>query len=145
ITIHRNCFERVGIFNPTLKLKEDTDLIFRMLTAGLEYTLISKVLIKIHIHEHISLSRSISRIDKIDNMERFLAVHNNFLNKNLALWLLLYTSLAGDYYHNGQKKHARKLVFRICKKKWFSPKIWELFLRFELLKPLKTYLLKCSA
>ncbi|MES2998864.1 MAG: glycosyltransferase family 2 protein [Pseudomonadota bacterium] len=131
ITIHRIAFERVGVFNPQLRLREDADIIFRMLAKGLDCASIPKALIKIHHHEYTSLSRSIHRADRIDNMEYFLVAHDPFLNQHLPLWLHYYTSLVGDYYHSGKKQQARKLVRSICKKRWFSPKIWELFLRFE--------------
>jgi glycosyltransferase involved in cell wall biosynthesis len=142
ITFHRHCFERIGLFNTKLHYAEDQDLIFRCLEDNIKYTSIPKALRKIHIHAQHSLSRSINCAEKIAYMEYFLANHDKFLQKNLSLWLYYYTKLVGDYYHTGKKQQARKLVQNICSKKPFSPKIWELFLRFELLKPLKSVLTK---
>ncbi|BBB14888.1 glycosyl transferase group 2 family protein [Candidatus Rickettsiella viridis] len=141
ITIHHTCFERVGLFNPTLHLREDMDIVYRMLATGLDYAAIPKVLIKIHIHEQPSLSRSITLADRIANSEYLLVAHAAFLNQNLPLWLRWHTNLVSDYYRVGKKQQARKLVCLIIKKCWYYPRIWELSLRLEL-KSLKSNLLK---
>ena len=142
LVYHHLCFKQVGLFNEKFNFAEDLDLVFRILAANMRYASIPKALLKIHIHEHASLSRSVDLAYRATNLERFLHDHDKFLNQHLPLWLCWNTSLVGDYYHTGKKQQARKLIWRICKKKWFSPKIWELFLRFELLKPLKSTLRK---
>lgn len=142
ITIHRLCFERAGVFNTMLQVAEDIDLELRMLAAKADYAAIPKILVKIHIHEQTSLSRSIRMPNRIKNLERFLLNHDKFLSQHLSLWLRWQTNLVGDYYHTGKKQQARKLIRRIGKKKWYYLRIWELFLRFELLKPLKFALQK---
>lgn len=142
ITIHRTCFECVGVFNPTLKLREDTDLVYRLLAAGLAYASIPEVLIKIYIHEQVSLSRSIKLTDRIANTEYFLVAHAKFLNQHVTLWLRWHTNLVSDYYRSGKKQQARQLVFKIIKKCWYYTRIWELFIRLEIksltFKALKT-------
>ncbi len=138
LVYHRLCFKRVGLFNQKFNFAEDLDLVFRILEANMCYASIPKALINIHIHEQASLSRSVDLAYRATNLGRFLHDHDKFLSQHLSLWLCWQSSLVGDYYHSGKKQQARKLVLRICKKKWFSPKIWELFLHFELLKPLKS-------
>lgn len=142
ITIHRLCFQKVSLFNPELKIAEDIDFVLRILEMGIECAVIPKILINIYIHEQPSLSRSICLTDRIKNLERFLLSHQKFLNQHLTIWLSWHLNLVGDYYHTGKKKQARKLIWHICKKKWFLAKTWELFLRFELLKPVKLTLQK---
>ncbi|MDQ8039291.1 MAG: glycosyltransferase [Rickettsiella sp.] len=142
ITFHRICFERVGVFNSDLQVAEDIDMVIRTLAAGMNYAAIPKVLIKIHIHEYSSLSRSIQLTHRIGNLERFLLNHDKFLNQHLLLWLCWHANLVGDYYHTGNKQQARKLIWRLFKKKWYYSRAWELLLRFELIKPLKSVLLK---
>lgn len=131
ITFHRQCFTRVGLFNPELHFGEDVDIIFRLLSAGLSHAAIPKVLINIHIHEHSSLSRSIDRAGRITAMEYFLFKQDQFLSQHPLLWLHFYSSLAGDYYRIGKKHLARRLIRSIFKKCWHYPRNWEVFLRFE--------------
>jgi glycosyltransferase involved in cell wall biosynthesis len=131
VTFHRQCFEQVGLFNPELHFGEDVDIIFRILSAGLAHAAIPKVLIKIHIHEHTSLSRSIDRESRITAMEYFLFKQDQFLSQHRLLWLHFYCSLAGDYYRIGKKHLARRLIRSIFKKCWYYPRNWEVFLRFE--------------
>jgi glycosyltransferase involved in cell wall biosynthesis len=131
ITFNRICFERVGLFNPKLHFGEDIDILFRILEAGMDHAAIPKILIKIHIHERSSLSRSLTKRDKIKAMEYFLFTHDKFLSKHLQLWSYFYCSLAGDYYRIGKKHLARRLIFSILKKCWYYPRTWEVFLRFE--------------
>lgn len=141
LVYHRLCFERAGFFNSELNFAEDLDLVLRMLAAGIDYASIPKVLINIHIHEQPSLSRSIDSIAKIKSLQLFLFTHDKFINKHLYLWLYYYTKLCGDYYRIGEKHLARKLVQSILKKCWYHPKLWEVFLKFEL-RTLKSRLLK---
>jgi glycosyltransferase involved in cell wall biosynthesis len=144
LVYHRLCFERAGVFNPELTFAEDLDLVLRMLTIGIDYASIPKVLINIHIHEHSSLSRSIDPPAKLESLQLFLFNHDKFLHQQLPLWLYYYTKLCGDYYRLDQKQLARKLVASILKKRWYHPKIWEVFLKFEL-RTVKARLFKAFA
>jgi GT2 family glycosyltransferase len=138
---HNICFQRAGVFNPKLSYLEDIDMLLRSVEAGGSYVSIPKVLIKVHIHDQSSLSRTMNLSHRIANLENFIFLQNKFLNQHFPFWLHSYHSLAGDYYRIGEKHLARKLVFRIIRKCWYYPKIWELFFRFEF-KSLKSNLLK---
>jgi glycosyltransferase involved in cell wall biosynthesis len=140
LVYHRLCFERAGIFDPELNFGEDIDLVLRIIATGIHYASIPKVLINIHIHEHPSLSRSLNSIEKIESFQLFLFTHDKFIAQNPYLWLYYYTKLTGDYYRIGKKQLARKLTHSVLKKCWYYPKIWEVFLKFEL-RALKSALL----
>lgn len=138
---HSICFKRAGVFNPKLSYLEDLDMLLRSLEAGGNYVSIPKVLMKVHIHDQSSLSRTMNLHHRIANIENFISLQDKFLSQHRPFWLHFYHSLAGDYYRIGEKCLARKLALKIIKKCWYYPKIWELLLRFEF-KSLKTNLLK---
>ena len=141
LVYHRLCFERAGVFNPELNFGEDLDLVLRMLTAGINYASIAKILINMYIHEQASLSRSTNSMERIESLQRFLFTHDKFIYQHTYLWLYYYTKLCGDYYRIGKKQLARKLAKSVFKKCAYYPKLWQVFVKFEL-RSLKSTLLK---
>lgn len=130
ITIRREVFDRVGLFDEELPAAEDTDLFFRI---SREYSVdyIDKLLINIYQTGNDRLSK---RFDKIAiAYNQILPKHINEIQKYKHLRLKFYYKLMWLNYHLGNKKLARYYFKLSLKNNVLSFKTWSVFIIFEIL------------
>jgi GT2 family glycosyltransferase len=130
--MRRECFARIGLFDESMPMAEDVDLLFRLEAAGIRCAPVPKVLIDIHIHSGTSLSRNEDWSRFVDSYRILVAKNKSLLDRYPLLWQHYHDSLAGHLYRIGDHRAARQLIWQIFR---HSP--WQLaglskFLRFEL-------------
>ncbi|WP_316192487.1 MULTISPECIES: glycosyltransferase family A protein [unclassified Bradyrhizobium] len=80
LTVNRRCFDEVGLFDPSYKLTEDTEFIFRLLSRGCEPVVVPEILVKIHNHSDEARLSSIKRNpDRISECKRLMNEYSEFM------------------------------------------------------------------
>ena len=130
ITIRREVFDKVGLFDESLRAAEDTDLFLRISKVyNVDY--LDKVLINIYQGREDHLSKRFDKIAKAYNIiiPKHLATIS--LDKNLrlkyfykAMWL---------NYHLGNTKLARNSFKKVLTDKYFFLRAWGIVIIFEFL------------
>jgi glycosyltransferase involved in cell wall biosynthesis len=132
LVVRRECFAEIGLFDESMPVAEDVDLLFRLEAAGIGCAPVPEVLIDIHIHTGASLSRNEDWSRFVDSYRILLAKNKSLLSRYPLLWQHYHDSLAGHLYRIGDHRTARKVLWQI-----FRHTPWQLaglskFLRSEL-------------
>jgi len=140
LSVRRESLLRAGLFDESMKVSEDIDLLLRLGAAGCRFRCLTEILIRVHIHLAPSLSRS-SKYSSIAACNSMLVEKNRvFLEANPKLWMHFHDMLAGDYYRAGERGPARKLILQmLCRMPW-RLRTLEKLLRFEFFRPLQSRL-----
>lgn len=129
ITIKREVFNTVGVFDENLPAAEDTDLFLRI-TKRFNFTFVSEYLIHINQTESDRLSR---RFDKIAiAYNRIIPKHLEVINKHKNLRLKFFYKAMWLNYHLGDRKLARSYFIKTIQDRFFFMNAWFIFLLFEL-------------
>ena len=135
--MRRTCYQQIGLFDESMSLSEDIDLLFRLLNSNVGYVSIPSVLIKIHIHPAPRLSRLPNYIRHAECQQHVIDKNARFLNQHQDLWLHYHDCLASTYFGAHNKQRARKIMCAMLKKKPFRLHTWEQLIRFELVHSLR--------
>ena len=131
VVVRKNLIDKVGLFDENMTVAEDLDFLMRLEMSGAVCAPFPEVLIRIHIHSGLSLSRG-------ENYRLFVQSYRILIKKNMPLmemhpllWRHQHDSLLGHLYRVGDTKAARSLVWSI-----FSRYPWRFsglgkFFRFE--------------
>ncbi|WP_440708386.1 glycosyltransferase family 2 protein [Herbiconiux sp. YIM B11900] len=79
MVVSRSCFDRVGGFDPQLRMKNDTDFFYRLLKAGYEYAVVEQRLVNQRKHESGQLTGHSAA--RADNTVRYLEKHRSDLTR----------------------------------------------------------------
>lgn len=121
----------IGMFDESLTVSEDADLLFRLLAHKFEYKAIPEVLINVYIHTSQSLSRSTDHCRNAACNQKLIDKNRVFLENHSNLWIHYHNTLAADYYRSGEAIKARKIIYSILKRYPWRLATWEKLLRFE--------------
>lgn len=130
----RRCLLDLGAFDETMGVSEDLDLLFRLLNRGCAFAAIPEILINVHVHTGVSLSRSYDPSRFISSHERLIRKNETFLRQHKTLWLHYNTALAGHYYRAKDVTNARRVLCSLVKAAPFRGRTWEYIFRYEVLK-----------
>ena len=131
VCIRKKCFDRIGLYDETLKVSEDTDLLFR-LAQNFYFQTIPEVLVKIHQHGMTQLTRDENFRERIVGKEIILERYNEVLRDYPKLFSVHWNAYADLCYKSGLKKKARKAVFSIMKTNPSRILTYADFIAFEL-------------
>jgi glycosyltransferase involved in cell wall biosynthesis len=130
ITIRKQTFDRIGLFDETLPAAEDTDLFLRI-SQHYRYDFIDECLIEIHQTEADRLSK---RFDKIAQAyELILPKHIKTISLHKSLRLKFFYKMLWLSYHSGRSQQARNYFRKLLKDGVVNAKGWFVFLLFEVL------------
>ena len=134
LSVRRESLLRTGLFDESMKVSEDIDLLLRLGAAGCRFRCLTEILIRVHIHLAPSLSRS-SKYSLIAACNSMLVKKNQtFLEANPKLWMHFHDMLAGDYYRSQDRAQARQVIRKMLRRAPLRARTWEKLARFELLK-----------
>lgn len=94
IAIRSECFKRAGLFDPTLRVGGDTDLLFRLLTAGYRPALVPGLGVRIHNHKGSRLTSRQNHKRRLATCDLFLERYRGFLSNNPAILRELHAWMA---------------------------------------------------
>ena len=114
VCVRRKCFDKVGLYDETLKVSEDTDFLFR-LAQNYDFQTIPEILVKIHKHGMTQLTRNENFRERIVGKEIILERYNEVLKDYPKLFSVHWNAYADLCYKSGLKKKARKAIFSIMK------------------------------
>lgn len=107
VTIRRECFDVVGLFDEQLQTEADRDLFIR-LVRDFDFQVIPKVLVQVHRHSGPHLN--IYGFRKAQAFERMLEKHAQTLRSHPRLWARWHYKIGWLYYHSGNRAKGRKTI-----------------------------------
>lgn len=128
ITIPREVFDKIGLFDERLPAAEDTDLFLRI-AREYDYDFTERHLIDIYQNQEDRLSRRFDKIAIAYNL--IIPKHQDTIGLNLQLRLKYYYKAMWLNYHLGNKSEARRYFKRLLRDRLFFPKAWMILLLFE--------------
>jgi glycosyltransferase involved in cell wall biosynthesis len=134
LTLRRDVFERIGLFDESL-LIEDTDLLLRLLAGDVPFAVVPDILVKVHRHPGPKISRRIMEPEYIREHEQLLVRHAGFLASNPRIAANLRDTLCFRYYWRGDRHLAHRLLARGLQERSLTPRALRIFLHFELFDP----------
>lgn len=129
LTIRKQCFQTVGLFDETLRAFEDTDFLIR-LGKHFDYAIIPQVLIKLHVHKGSQLTDVTPQ--KAEAYERYFNKNIDFIKSDALRWMRANRKLAALFYQSGNKSKGRRIMTNALLKHPKSLKLWKSFLCFEI-------------
>lgn len=115
VCVRRECFDEIGFYDESLTVSEDTDLLFR-LSQKYEFETIPEVLVKIHQHQSLQLTRTDNYSERIKGKEIVLDRYKNFLEQYSLLYSIHYKAYADLCYRSGLRKKGRKALSSVLRK-----------------------------
>ncbi len=131
VCVRRECIEAAGLYDETLTVSEDTDLLFR-LAMNFNFQTIPEVLVKIHQHSLTQLTRDENYEERINGKEIILNRYHDFMYKFPKLFSAHYCGYAELCYRSGLRKKGRKAVFSILRNSPLQLLIYADLISFEL-------------
>ena len=109
LTLRRAAFERVGRFDETLRVGEDTDLLIR-LVREVDFAVVPEILVKLHLHAggHLRSGSAEGR----RAYEAILVKHADTLRLHPSLAAELHYKTGWLSYHAGDKRGGRRHLGR---------------------------------
>ena len=135
LTVRRDCFETVGLFDESL-LIEDTDFLLRLLSQGIRFDVVPEALVKIHRHPGPKLSRRVLDPEHMRAHEQLLDRYAGFLESNPEIEANLRDTLLLRHYWKGDRRLARRLLARRLRTGGLTFRSVRILLYFELIHPL---------
>jgi glycosyltransferase involved in cell wall biosynthesis len=130
ISIRKEVFNQVGLFDETLPAAEDTDLFLRI-AQKYNVSYVDKILINIYQHGSDRLSKRFDKIARAYNI--IVPKHLQAIQKERALRLKFAYKCMWLNYHLGENELARKNFKHVLRDNFFSPGAWFIFFLFEIL------------
>ncbi|MHB1950385.1 MAG: glycosyltransferase family 2 protein [Acidiferrobacteraceae bacterium] len=123
--------ENVGLFDETLRVSEDTDLVLRLAASGVLYRRLDIPFVRISVHSGPSLSRGNNFARNAWCESRAISKNYAFLRKTPALLVHYLDSLAGTYYRACQYQQAHSVMWQLLCAQPFRLRTFEKWIRFE--------------
>lgn len=136
--VKRACFEAVGGFDPSYRIGEDTDLIFRLLSAGYEPIVCTDIGVIIHEHSNNRLTPNFTEHAKTGVYEKLIAAHEKYIAKYPELlsrfmgWAATVYYMVGDF--NKGNKILKKMLAMNCKNLLVWKKYLQIMVRRSLIR-----------
>ena len=127
LCIRKSCFEKIGLFDESMKLGEDTDLVIR-LAESCKFGTVPKVLVKIYKHEGKQLTDKRYHIENYHIYSKIIKKHYRFLSKHPKVIHMHIKAFANICYHLKMKNQSRKMYIKfILKFPFYWPFYADLF------------------
>ena len=135
VAIRRSALLDAGLFDERFSGSEDIDLGMRLVAAGTPYAALPEVLLRVHIGEGTSISRSRDHRSAL----RLLLLQKNaaFLATQPALLAHYRLFAMSGLYRDGNTHEARKLATALLRSGSLDGRAFETVLRYELFAPIK--------
>jgi glycosyltransferase involved in cell wall biosynthesis len=117
VCIRRECLDSTGLYDESLTVSEDTDLLFRM-AQRFDFETIPEVLVKIHQHGNSQLTHDNNYEARIKGKEIILNRYADFLKQNPLVYYTHYKAYADLCYKFRMRRRGRKAMFSII---WDTP------------------------
>jgi glycosyltransferase involved in cell wall biosynthesis len=135
VATRRSAMINAGLFDEQSSSIEDIDLAMRLLVAGTPYAALPEVLIRVHLGEVVSLSRS---SDNRSNLRLRLLNNNMTFLQTQPMLLAHYRLFAlSGLYRDGRLPEARALVMALLRSGRISGRAFETILRYEVFGPIR--------
>lgn len=115
VCIRKTCIETIGLYDESLTVSEDTDLLIR-LAQKFDFETIPEVLVKIHQHGNTQLTSDENYLVRAEGKEKVLNRHHDFIEKYPALYYAHHKAYADLCYKFRLKIKGRKAMLSIIKK-----------------------------
>lgn len=107
LTIHRNCFDEIGMFDESFRVLEDTEFLFRLATR-FPFFVLPEVLVKIHEHGNSRLSKASP--EKARALEIIMERNAKYLSQHKRLAAYYARKVGLIYYSLGNREQGRKFM-----------------------------------
>ena len=115
LTVRRRCFDRIGLFDPTFGLSEDTELMFR-LASRFDFAVVPEILVKIHHHQGSQLTDHRHYPMRVVFYQRIIDRYAAFLDNYPQLLYVHLMSMVHLSYLAGMKGKGREIMVRILRR-----------------------------
>ncbi len=128
LTVRRTCFDTVGLFDESFTTGEDTDFLIR-LSRYFDFTVVPKILIKVHNHSGPRLYTSSKDAGEI--YEKILYKNLPILKEHPDLLSYFNYKIGWWHYNAGKKRRGRHFMLRALRiypwqlKPWFFLPLFE--------------------
>lgn len=116
VCIRRDCLEKTGLYDETLKVGTDTDFLFR-LAINFKFCTIPEILVKVHQHRNNQLTAQENNAERLIVLETILERYKDFLQRYPGLYIAHYNSFADLCYKVKGKRKGRSVLFSVIRKK----------------------------
>lgn len=131
VSFRTEALRRLGGFDPSFAISEDTDLFMRLVESGGSWRCLPEPLIKVHAQSNSSLSRSADATRHVEHLHRLLTRHGPLIESDPAIWRRYHSSLAIQLYRGGWLAEARRELRGLSRRPACRAIALEIFLRFE--------------
>ena len=135
LTVRRDCFEEVGLFDESL-LIEDTDFLLRLLAHGVRFDSVPETLVRVHRHPGPKLSRRFLEPKHMQEHEQLLSRYAGFLESHTEIAANLQDTLCFRCYSKGDRRRAHRLLLQRLQARSLTFRSVRILLYFELVYPL---------
>jgi len=132
VCIRRDCIEKAGLYDETLKVGADTDFLFR-LAINFKFCTIPEILVKIHQHSLNQLTAQENNAERLRLWEIILERYKDFLQRYPGVYIAHYSSFSDLCYRSQGKKKGRRIFFSIIKKRPLRIKTYVDLISYELI------------
>lgn len=115
VCIKRECFEKIGYYDESITVGQDTEFLFR-LAVHYNFETIPEILVKIHYHDLPQLTDTTNNMKRMEMREMFLKKNLDLLDKYPKLYCIHYQVLAGLCYRLKKRNKGRKIMLSIIRK-----------------------------
>ncbi len=114
LCVRRQCIDDIGLYDESLIVCEDTDLLFR-LARKFDCETIPESLVKLHQHDSAQLTSDQNHLVRVEGKEKVLGRYDDFMLRYPAVYYTQYKAFAGICYKHGLKQKGRKIMVDIIK------------------------------
>jgi len=129
LTVRKDCFDAIGLFDETFTVGEDTELLLR-LSEKFNSLPIPEYLVKVHHHPGVHLFHHVLQQAVI--YEKILQKHHDLLQKRPSLRTYLYYKIGWWYYYGNNRRKGRKYLTKTLQAEPFNVKKWLIFIYLEI-------------
>ncbi len=132
VSFRADWLHQAGGFDTSFRITEDTELFMRLVEARGRWRCINRPLMRVHVHDNASLSRSGNSELHIEHIRKLMERHGALIDSDAAIWRQYHGALANHLYRAGRKGEARREVLRLIARPRTALLALESILRFEI-------------
>jgi glycosyltransferase involved in cell wall biosynthesis len=115
VCVRKECLDKVGLYDESLTVGEDTDLLIR-LAQQYKFGTVPEVLVKIHQHDNKQLTSDNNFQIRVKGKELVINRYHSFFEQYPRLFYTHYRSYAEFCYKYGLRKQGRKALLSVIKR-----------------------------
>jgi len=119
LCIRRVCFDKIGLFDESFKVSEDTEFMIR-LARNFEFRTIPEVLVKIHAHDGPQQVKKRFTLENWMDYKKTIQLHSDFIFKHKNVMHAHAKAYAMICYRVQKRNTGRKMYFQLIRRYPFN-------------------------